>query len=238
MSHCDILAFGAHPDDAELGVGGQLHKAAKRGFRVVIADLTRGEMGTRGTPEERAVEAAQAAELLGVSARINAGLPDAGLADSPEQREAVIRIIREHRPRTILAPMKPDRHPDHEAAHDLIRSANFYSGLAKVDTGQPPYRAPALYFYYAYFTGDAPPAFVVDVSGHFDQKLSALRAYRSQLFNPERDEPQTFVSTEEFWEDIATRALFWGARIGVRYGEPLYHFGPVGLELPLGLEGL
>lgn len=238
MSQSDILAFGAHPDDTELGVGGQLHKAAKRGFRVVMADLTRGEMGTRGTPEERAAEAQQSAALLGVGTRINAGLPDAGLANTPEQRDAVIRIIREHRPRTILAPMTPDRHPDHEAAHELIRAANFYSGLAKVDTGQAPYRAPAVYFYYAYYSGDALPSFVVDISGHFDQKLSALRAYRSQFHNPNRSEPETFVSTEEFWEDIATRALFWGARIGVRYGEPLYHIGPVGLDLPLGLEGL
>ena len=238
MNECDILAIGAHPDDIELGVGGQLHKAAERGMRVVMADLTAGEMASRGTPETRSEEAQRAAEILGVAQRVNVGLPDARVADIPEQRSPLIRLIREHRPSTILAPMRPDRHPDHEAAHQLVRAANFFSGVHKFDTGQEPYRAAAVYFYYAYSTGETAPPFVIDISGQFDAKLEALRAHRSQFFDPENGGPETFVSSEEFWEDIETRARFWGGQIGVRYGEPLWHFGPVGLNLPLGLEEL
>jgi len=238
MNDCDILAFGAHPDDIELGVGGQLHKAAKRGMRVVMVDLTAGEMATRGTPETRAEEAQRAAAVLGVAERVNAGLPDAQLANTEAQRTKAIALIRRYRPSTILAPMRPDRHPDHEAAHEIVRAANFYSGVHKVDTGQEPYRAVAIYYYYAYATGNTSPQFVIDISGQFDAKLEALRAHRSQFFDPESDEPDTYVSSEEFWEDIETRARFWGGQIGVRYGEPLWHFGPVGLNLPLGLEEL
>lgn len=238
MKHYDLLAIGAHPDDAELGVGGQLYKAHKHGLRTAILDLTRGEMASRGTPEGREVEAANAAATLGVQHRANLGLPDAQVSNCESQRLELIRHIRALRPRVILAPMRPDRHPDHEAAHDLVRAANFYSGLARIDTDQPAYRAPAVYFYHAYFTSAEPPAFVVDISGYFDKKLEALSAHVSQFFNPGAGGAETYVSTEAFWEDIRNRAAFWGSQVGVRYGEPLYHLGPVGLNLPFGLESL
>jgi bacillithiol biosynthesis deacetylase BshB1 len=238
MSGIDLLAIGAHPDDIELGVGGQLFKAAKHGLRTALLDLTRGEMASRGTPEIREAEALRASEILGATRRENARIPDSEVANVAAQRLSVIRLIRELRPRVILAPMRPDRHPDHEAAHELVRAANFYSGLSKIDTGQAPYRAPALYFYHAYFTSPQPPAFVVDISGYFDKKLEALSAHASQFYQPGVGGAETFVSTEAFWEDIRNRAAFWGSQVGVRYGEPLYHLGPVGLDLPFGLESL
>ncbi len=230
----DLLAIGAHPDDADLGVGGMLANAARQGLRVAMLDLTRGELGTRGTSEERGLEAAAAARVLGVDTRVNAGLPDGALADTPEQRLVVIQKIRELRPKVILAPMRHDRHPDHEAAHALARATNFMAGLPKVETGQAPHRAGHIYFYHAYFNSPEPPSMVLDVSEVFELKLSALREFRSQFHNPDRNEPETAISTAAFWEQIATRAAFWGNQVGVRHGEPLYSLGPLGMALPPG----
>lgn len=235
MSGFDVLAIGAHPDDADLGVGGILAKCAAAGKRVAMLDLTRGELASRGTPEERQVEAARAAELLGVHHRVNAGLPDGGLANVEEQRLVVIRHLRALRPRMLLAPARPDRHPDHEAAHELVRAANFFAGLARIDTGQEPWRAPVVYFYHPYYQAAEPPSVLVDISEQFEAKLHALGAYASQFHNPSRDEPETYVSSEKFWEDIRTRAAFWGSQAKVRYAEPLFHEGPVGVALPPGL---
>lgn len=235
MSGFDVLAIGAHPDDADLGVGGMLAKCAAAGKRVAMLDLTRGELASRGTPEERQQEATRAAELLGVARRVQAGLPDGGLANVEAQRLELIRHIRALRPRVLLAPMRPDRHPDHEAAHELVRAANFFAGLTRVDTGQVPWRAPVVYFYHPYFQAAEPPALLVDVSETFETKLEALAAYASQFHNPERNEPETYVSSAKFWEDIRIRAAFWGSQSGVRYAEPLHHAGPLGVDWPPGL---
>jgi bacillithiol biosynthesis deacetylase BshB1 len=235
MSGYDLLAVGAHPDDADLGVGGLLAKSAARGLRVAMLDLTRGELASRGTPDERQEEAARAAGILGVAHRVNACLPDGGLANVDEQRLAVIRHIRALRPRVLLLPGRPDRHPDHEAAHELVRAANFFAGLARIDTGQEPWRAPTVYFYHPYYQAADSPALLVDISDHFDIKLAALAAYASQFHNPSRDEPETYVSSARFWEDIRTRAAFWGSQAGVRYAEPLHHAGPLGVDWPPGL---
>lgn len=231
----DVLAVGAHPDDVELGVGGTLHKLVRDGFDVAILDLTRGEMGTRGSPEEREREARDAARILGVAARANAGLPDGTLASLPEQREKIIPFIREYRPRVLLVPMGNDRHPDHEAAHRLAVDANYLAGLAKIDTDQEPYRAPRVYFYPAY-AGGGIPALVVDVSDTYEVKTEAIRAYRSQFHNPEYEGRETYISRPEFWEAIHAKAAYWGARIDARYGEPLFAEGPVGVTVLPGLE--
>lgn len=231
----DVLAVGAHPDDVELGVGGLLNKLVRDGHSVAILDLTRGEMGTRGTAEERANEAQEAARVLGVSQRVNAGLPDGQLVDLPELRQRIIPFIRELRPRIILAPMGNDRHPDHSAAHELLVSTNYLAGLGKVETGQEPYRCPRMYFYRAY-VGGGMPVFVADISETFDTKLEAIRAHRSQFYNPDYPGRQTSISTPEFWESITAKAAYWGARINARYGEPLFSHEPVGIQTLPGLE--
>lgn len=235
MKTCDILAIGPHPDDADLGVGGILCNAARAGYRAAIVDLTGGELATRGDVETRAGECQEAAKILGLYHRENAGLPDGGICNEAQQQIAVIIKLRALRPRILLAPMRPDRHPDHEAAHDLVKAANFYAGLTKVDTGQEPHRAEQVYFYSPYYTSPEPPSLIIDVSESFETKLRALSAYGSQFHNPKSHAPETYVSSEAFWQNIRTRAAFWGSQIGVAYGEPLFAASPLGFALPPGL---
>lgn len=232
----DVLAIGPHPDDADLGLGGILCKLAARGFTTSILDLTRGELGTRGTPVERATEAAESARILGISLRENAGLPDGALANTPEQRERVVHFIRRLRPKVLLIPNKPDRHPDHEAAHELCRAANFYAGVEKVCPDSDPWRAESVYFYGPYQDAPHPPTFVVDVSGHFEAKLEALATFRSQFYNPDYNGEETAVSSRAFWDSIRHRAAYWGSRVGVQYGEALYSEGPLALDILPGLR--
>lgn len=232
----DVLAIGAHPDDVELGVGGTLLRLSSHGFSTGILDLTLGELGSRGTVEERMGEAQEASEALNVSVRHNAELPDGGLANTPEQQREIIPFIRAQKPRVILAHRASDRHPDHRAACELVRSANFFAGVTSIATDESPYRAPYVYYYNPYFDDDAAPQMVMDVSEFFEQKLEALSAYRSQLHNPDYDGPHTEVSSPEFWEGVRKRAGYWGNRIGVAYGEPLYADGPLGMVVLPGLE--
>lgn len=231
----DVLAIGAHPDDADIGVGGILCKLAKAGRRVGILDLTRGELGTRGLVKERAEEAAEAARLLGVAERNNAGLPDGALANVLEQRRVVAEHIRRLRPRIVLAPMDNDRHPDHDAAHALVRDAAYFAGLVKWDAEGEPHRPDQMYYYRVY-GNDTDVAFVVNITEEFEQKQRALKAFRSQFHNPDYEGVETFVSSPAFWRSIETRASYWGSRIGMAYGEALHTLTPIGLETLPGLE--
>lgn len=233
----DVLAVGAHPDDVELGVGGLIHKLTQRGLKVGILDLTRGEMGSRGTVEERAIEAARGAEIMGAVQRENAGLPDGAVANTHEQQMRVIPFLRRCRPRVLLATMDNDRHPDHRAAHALVRDAAYFSGLFRIETDAAPFRPQTIYYYHPYGE-EAPPPFIVDISAHFDAKLEALRAHASQFHNPGHAGPATYISSAAFWETIRTRAAYWGSRIGVAYGEALYSCGPAAIDVPPGLEGI
>lgn len=226
----DVLAIGAHPDDVELGVGGIVRQLTRRGILVGILDLTRGELGTRGSVAERAAEAADAAQILGASARENAGLPDGGLSNTTEQQRAIIPFIRKFRPRLILAPMATDRHPDHTAAHALVRDANFFSGLERIATGQERHRTLRVFYYFPYYDMEM-PAFIVDISEDFAVKMAALKAHASQFFNPDYAGSSTEISSQRFWRSIETRAAYWGSRIGVEYGEALYSLGPAPLDL-------
>lgn len=232
----DVLAIGAHPDDVELGVGGLVHKLVRLKYSVAIVDLTRGELSTRGTVENRQREAAAAAEILGVQRRENVGLHDGKVANIHEQQLRVIPFIRMFRPKILLSLMGRDRHPDHCAAHALIRDAVYYSGLVRIDTGHDPYRPRHVYFYHPYSESGMQPQIVVDISDDFEEKLEALRKYRSQFYTPESEDTETYVSSVAFWEHIRVRAAYWGNRIGVDFGEPLYMDGPVGLTMPPGLE--
>lgn len=227
----DVLAIGAHPDDVEIGCGGLLAKLSRAGKRVAMVDLTAGEMGTRGTVEERRREAANAAAILGLQERVCAGLPDGGVANTPGQQRAVIPLIRRFRPKVLLTLMDRDRHPDHTATHTLVREANFLAGLARLDTGQAPHRTPAVYYFHPYTDFTGTPDFLVDVTGDFETKLAALREHRSQFHNPnENGGAETWISSPEFWEGISVRARYWGARAGVQYAEPFFSDGPLKLD--------
>ncbi len=228
----NILVFGAHPDDAELGVGGIIAKLTGGGHAVTIADMTAGEMSSRGTVEERRLEAAESGKILGIKERVCLELPDSKLENNEAQRLEIVACIRRFTPLFIFAPMAPDRHPDHSVAHALVRDAHFLSGLHKLKTDVPPHRAERIYYYHAYYESLTTPTLVVNVSETYTQKINALCAYVSQLYHPGYSGVETHVSSKAFWDDIEVRARFWGRRIGVEFGEPLYTELPLGVNLP------
>ena len=216
----DILAFGAHPDDVELAASGTLVRAARAGAKTGVITLTRGEMGTRGTLAMRAAEFDAAAAIIGVSHHEMLSLPDGRLTVDEASREAVIREIREHRPRVILLPYWEDRHPDHPAASRIIEEAAFLAGLPKRDTGQEPHRPSQLVYYMS--TWEFDPTFIVDVSGVIEDKRRTLQAYETQLFKPGApgSEPPTYIASEQFHELLFARMAHYGHLIGKKYGEP------------------
>ena len=217
----DVLAFGTHPDDLELACGGTLALLANRGYRVGAVDLTRGELGTRGSDEIRAQEAASATQILKLCLRENLGIPDGHIEKSQENLLRVIRVLRQYRPRLVLAPYWEERHYDHVHASQLVAEASFYSGLSKIETGQESFR-PYRVLYYMGRIGFR-PSFVVDISDMWDGKIRAIRSYRSQFHGGEENEqagPQTLISTPYALEVFETMARYYGAMIGARYGEP------------------
>jgi len=216
----DILAFGAHPDDIELAAAGTLVKAAKRGLATGVISLTRGEMGTRGTLETRAAEFDDASAVMGVRWHTMLSLPDGRLCPDEAARTAVIREIREHRPRIVLLPWPEDRHPDHGATSRIVQDAAFLSGLSKLDTGQQPHRPAELVYYMS--SWEFEPSFVVDISEHIEDKRRALQAYRTQVYTPgfQPAEPSTFIASEHFMELLFSRMAHYGHLIGKKYGEP------------------
>jgi len=226
----DILAIAAHPDDAELGCSGSLLLATRKGLSVAIADLSAGEMSTRGTVASRQVEAENAARILGLKERRNLGLPDSKInEDASHTRSMLIQLIRETRPRIVLAPYWEDRHPDHEATGRLVKEACFFSGVAKVGNGEP-YRPTQLFYYMLSYPFT--PAFVLDISDAWEQKLEAIRAYQTQ-FQSSEDGIRTAISEPGFLKLVEARAIWFGSMIGTAYGEPYYMSGPVPVdELP------
>jgi N-acetylglucosamine malate deacetylase 1 len=238
----DILAIGAHPDDVELGCGGTLARLAREGRRVGILHLTRGERGTRGTPEGRMAEAERAAQALGAAELAFLDCGDGALRAGLAEEEALIEVLRTWRPEIVLGPTPGDRHPDHARAHRLVLDACFYSGLANRGEGDP-HRPAAVFSYMQHDPFD--PAFIVDVTEGWEAKRESLRCYRSQLFQPgaqlgeageagEGDPhgPVTKVSTPEFWHAVEGRARHFGLLVGARFGEPFWS------RLPLALGDL
>ena len=223
----DILAIGTHPDDLELCCGGTLIKLSKQGHRVGALDLTRGELGTRGTSDIRARETIAANQHLKLSVRENLGIPDGDIENSLDNRLKLIRAIRQHRPRLLLIPYWEERHYDHVRASLLASEAAFQSGLSKIDTGQANFRPFRTLFYAGRITFR--PSFVVDVTETFDAKMRAIRSYRSQFHNEGKagasqnratKQPSTMISTPYALEVIETMCRYYGAMIGARYGEP------------------
>jgi N-acetylglucosamine malate deacetylase 1 len=219
----DVLAIGAHPDDLELSCGGTLAKLVKQGYKVALADATRGELGTRGTKEIRTREANQAARILGAVTRRNLDIPDGNVEVNKENIRKVITLIRELRPTILIIPHGVERHPDHAHTHELCKEAWFYAGLRKLPTTlkgkkQEPHR-PHHYFEFMQWH-EFHPAFIVDISDTYDIKMEAVRAHASQFFNPASKEPETRLSTPTFLDTIETRCKYYGQKLGVAYGEP------------------
>jgi bacillithiol biosynthesis deacetylase BshB1 len=229
----DILTFAPHPDDAELGCGGSLIRAVDQGLRVAVADLTVGEMGSRGTLEGRERERQQAAKLMGLQNRYSLGLPDSEIGADISQRMPLIELIRETRPRIVLIPYGEDRHPDHAAASELIQNACFFAGVRKVGKDQP--HRPERTYYYSLHS-PFPPTFVIDVSSTWERKMAAVRAYESQ-FQHNNGDVETALSSPSFMRTLEARAIWFGAMIGVAYGEAFYSPGPVALDVFPGLNG-
>ncbi len=214
----EILAVGAHPDDVELGCGGTLALLARAGRSVGILDLTRGEAGTRGTPETRAAEASEAARLLGARFRDRLDLGDGNLRTDRAAELEVIEVVRRRRPRLVFAPLPNDRHPDHVRAGRLVADAAFYAGLRALETGLPPHRPQQVVYFPSTFLAE--PTFLVDVTGTLEVKLTAVRAFRSQFFDPASKEPATFISSPEFLDGVTARARAFGrlANVGAAEG--------------------
>jgi bacillithiol biosynthesis deacetylase BshB1 len=227
----DVIAIGAHPDDAELGCGGTLAKMKKLNYNMAIIDLTEGELGSRGTVKQRYSEAAEASKILGLTFRKNLKLPDGQISASLENRNRVIEIIRKTKPRLILAPYHDDRHPDHVQANRLVTEAWFYSGVKKVLPEIPPHRPYRILYYMAKY--EFKPSFVIDISDEFDTKFKALSAYKSQFYNPEWPEEQTFISSRWFMESVDFRARHYGWMAGVKYGEPFWIRESIAIDDPI-----
>ncbi len=218
----DILVLAAHPDDAELGCGGTILKHVAAGKKVGVVDLTRGELGTRGTPETRAQEAADSAKILGLSVRENLSLPDGFFRNEKEHQLEVVKAIRKYQPEVILANARYDRHPDHGRGSELAFEASFLAGLAKVKTtvdgkDQPHWRTKAVYHYIQslFLT----PDFVVDVTDFWDKKMDAIRAFKTQFYDPNSKEIDTYISSPAFMKLVEARGIELGHAIGAKYGE-------------------
>jgi N-acetylglucosamine malate deacetylase 1 len=218
--HLDILAFGAHPDDVELFAGGTMAKMALLGHAAGVVDITRGELGTRGTPALRKQEAANAARILGLKVRENLGLSDGDVQVTPQARLRVIRILRKYRPLVVLTHYWDDKHPDHVNASRLVAEAVHHSGLAKIKTGQERYRPKTLLFFK--LPPDVPPSFIVDISDCAEQRNGAIAAYRSQLFDPSSREPSTNLSHPDFLLHVENLHSYYGTLIGKTKGEAFH----------------
>jgi len=217
MNEVDLLFISAHPDDTELSCGGTIIQSVKRGLKVGLIDLTRGEMGTRGTPQIRKREAQNAAKILGASFREQLDFHDGGLLTGRDQEMELIEIIRATRPRLVFTAFPDDRHPDHTRAGKLVTESAFYAGLKSLTTKHPAHRPQAILYYLQNYLRRL--SFVIDVSDSWKTKMRAIAAFKSQFFNPNSKEPKTFIARPEFIELIEARGRHFGELIGAKYGE-------------------
>jgi bacillithiol biosynthesis deacetylase BshB1 len=217
----DALFFGTHPDDVEITCGGTVILLSRNGKKTGIIDLTKGELSTRGNLKIRQEETKSASRILGIKYRSNLGLKDGNIVNNAQSRIKIIKLLRQLKPQIIFAPYPDDRHPDHINSSSLIRESAFYSGLGKIKTGiLNPFR-PSRIFYYRH-SHDIPVSFIVDISSTFELKMKAIKAYKTQFYSPDLKEPETYISSKLFIENIETRAKYFGFKIGVKYGEPFY----------------
>lgn len=219
----DILAFGSHPDDVELGCGGSILSAISQGLKVGIIDLTKGELGTRGTPEIRKKESEKASEILGVSFRKNLGFKDGFFINDKEHQLKVVEVLREHKPSIIFCNAVKDRHIDHPKGSKLVSDSCFLSGLSKINTNsknsknQLPWSPKQIYHYIQWF--DLKPDILIDISEFQEKKMKAIMAYKSQFYNPKSTEPNTPISSKSFIDSIKQRDQNFGRISGVDAAE-------------------
>ena len=237
----DFLSFAAHPDDAELSMGGTIAKMIDTGKSFGIIDLTEGELGTRGNKETRKLEASEASKILGITVRENLEFPDGNIFVNEEYTIKIIQIIRKYRPKIIFAPYFNDRHPDHIEASKLIKRAMFLSGLPKIETKidnetQEAFRPKKLFYFIQTYEFD--PTFIVDISDTFEKKVKSMRAYKTQFHNEDvqDSEPKTFISDPEFLKYLEARSKTFGFKIGKKYGEPFFSEEALELDLQNYLE--
>lgn len=231
----DVLAVFSHPDDAELSVAGTLLKLKSFGYRTGVCDLTRGEMGTRGTPDIRAREAADAARIMKLDARLNLEQPDGHVSPTEVARIAMVRLLRTHKPKVLLTTHEDDPHPDHANTSIIVRQAARLATMGRYDeeSGLRPVPMPAIM--HSLFSRRIVPSFVVDVSEFVDEKMNAIRAYKSQFYDAESKEPATRISARGFIEEIELRMRYFGTLIGVAAGEPYYVREALNVDDPLAL---
>ena len=221
----DVLIFAAHPDDAELAMGGTIAKLTRAGLKVGVSDLSQGELGTRGDEKIRTKESQKATEILKLAHRENLGFKDGSLKFKDDYLKIIISRIRKFRPKIIFAPYSNDRHPDHIGTSQLVKEAMFFSGLPKFATeenGKPQtaYRPQKLFYYMQ--TYEFKPTFIIDISHTFDIKMKTVLAYKTQFYNPNSKGPVTFISQPKFLKYLEARARSYGFKIDKEYGEPFY----------------
>ncbi|HEV8169014.1 MAG TPA: bacillithiol biosynthesis deacetylase BshB1 [Pyrinomonadaceae bacterium] len=231
----DVLAVFSHPDDAELSVAGTLLKLKSQGYRTGVCDMTRGEMGTRGTPEIRAQEALDAAGIMKLDARLNLEQPDGHVQPTEVARTALVRVLRTHQPKVLITTHEDDPHPDHANTSIIVRQAARLATMKRYDeeAGLAPVPMPAIM--HSLFSRRIVPSFVVDVSEFVDEKMSAIRAYGSQFYDAGSKEPATRISQRGFLSEIEYRMRYFGSLIGVEAGEPFYVREALNVDDPLAL---
>lgn len=229
----DILAFGVHPDDVELGCSGTMLASIAQGKKVGIADLTRGELGTRGSAETRKEEAANAAKVLNVTVRENLEMADGFFQNNESHQRKVIEVIRKYKPEIILCNATEDRHPDHGRSAKLVEDAAFLSGLRKIETranGEMQQEWRPKYVFHYLQDRFLQPDFVFDISDYFEKKLESVLCYKTQFYNPDSNEPETYISSPEFFDAVKARAMMLGKRIGVKYAEGYISKKMIGIQ--------
>jgi len=230
----DLLAVGSHPDDVELGCSGTLIKEIKRGKKVGIADLTQGELGTRGTVQTRYEEAGNAAKIMGVAVRENMKMRDGFFQNNEENQMQIVQLLRKYQPEIVIANILEDRHPDHGKGGWLLYDACFLSGLRQVKTigdngkEQEKWRPKILLHYIQDRFYE--PDIIIDISEVWEQRMEAIRAYKTQFYDPDSKEPQSYLSTPDFLDALTARARLLGKRIGVKYGEGFLSKKSIGIR--------
>lgn len=235
MSEVDVLAVFAHPDDLELMVAGTVLKMRSMGYRVGALDVTRGEMGTRGTPEGRAQEAEDAARILELDFRENLGLPDGHVMLTDEYRRLMVRAFRKFRPKVIFTHQLNDSHPDHHHIAELVRESARLASLTKYDGESGQERIPAPIVAHSVFSRLVVPSFIVDISDFLEAKMESIRAHKSQFHNPDSNEPETRLTGKDFLRKIESDARHYGGLIDVEAGEPFYVWEALNIDDPVAL---
>jgi bacillithiol biosynthesis deacetylase BshB1 len=235
MTQVDILAIFAHPDDIELGVGGTLIKMKHLGYRTGALDVTRGEMGTRGTPEGRAIESEEAAKILQLDIRENLGLPDGHVFVTDHERTQLVRMLRRLKPKVILTHQDGDPHPDHNHIVQLVRESARLSSMLRYDEETGGEKIPVPNVAHNVFSRQVNPSFIVDISDFLDQKMEAIRAHASQFYDPASTEPETRLTARNFLQELENRSRYFGSLIGVAAGEPFFVREALNIHDPVDL---